>query len=132
MLWKRITYLAKANNTINPQSKNNMNYIVTGANSGLGLDTARQLALMPHTKMVYLACRTEAKALKAIDDIVRIGKAPKSKLTFLYFDASADKDTIERSILGSLPSGETINGLILNAGGVVSQRHIASIGAQCL
>ena len=103
-----------------------MNYIVTGANSGLGLDTARQLALLPQTKMVYLACRTKAKALKAIDDIAQIGKAPKSKLTFLYFDASVDKDTIERSILDSLPAGETINGLILNAGGMVSQVNVTS------
>ncbi len=46
-------------------------YLVTGANAGLGLDASRQLALQKDTKKVYLACRTESKAITAIDGLVK-------------------------------------------------------------
>ena len=95
------------------------NYLVTGANSGLGLDTSRQLALLPTTKMVFLACRSETKAQKAIDDLVLYAHVPKSKIAYVHFDASASKENIER-IIQELPTGEPIDGLILNAGGMVS------------
>jgi NAD(P)-dependent dehydrogenase (short-subunit alcohol dehydrogenase family) len=92
-------------------------YLVTGANVGLGLEAAKQLALKDQTKKVYLACRTESKALAAIEDLVREHKIPSEKLAFVPFDASADKSSIAKSVVHALPSGEQFDGLILNAGG---------------
>lgn len=55
--------------------------IVTGANSGCGLETTRQLAKQGAT--VILACRNEAKAKAAMDDI---GYADKT--SFIQLDLS--------------------------------------------
>ncbi len=43
----------------------NKRILITGANSGLGKDAARQLALIPETEKIYLACRNEDKAVTA-------------------------------------------------------------------
>jgi NAD(P)-dependent dehydrogenase (short-subunit alcohol dehydrogenase family) len=105
-------------------SSNNSNkiYLVTGSNSGLGLDAARQMALKPETKRVYLACRTESKALAAIDSLVMDYTVPREKLVFVPFDASASKETIATQITAGLlvpsSSDEKIDGLIFNAGGM--------------
>ncbi len=64
---------------------------VSGANVGLGLEATKQLALKDQTKKVYLACRTESKALVAIKELVREYKIPSEKLAFVPFNASADK-----------------------------------------
>jgi len=39
--------------------------IITGANSGLGKEVARQLAQLPDTKRIILACRNEERAKAA-------------------------------------------------------------------
>ncbi|CAB9511368.1 short chain dehydrogenase [Seminavis robusta] len=44
-------------------------YLVTGANSGLGLHSVRRIAMMPSTKKIYMGCRSENKASVAIDSI---------------------------------------------------------------
>ena len=44
--------------------------VVTGANSGLGLETARELAR--HGASVVLACRDTAKGEQALQDIQRL------------------------------------------------------------
>jgi NAD(P)-dependent dehydrogenase (short-subunit alcohol dehydrogenase family) len=92
-------------------------YLVTGSNVGLGLEATRQLALKQDTKKVYLACRTESKALAAIGSLAKDFNIPKEKLSFVPFDGSASKATIATKILGALPNDEKIDGLIFNAGG---------------
>ncbi|NRA89260.1 MAG: SDR family NAD(P)-dependent oxidoreductase, partial [Rhizobiales bacterium] len=41
----------------------NKTIMITGANGGIGKETARQIALLKETEKVYLACRNEAKAI---------------------------------------------------------------------
>ncbi|MFT4735570.1 MAG: NAD(P)-dependent dehydrogenase (short-subunit alcohol dehydrogenase family), partial [Arcticibacterium sp.] len=47
----------------------NKSILITGANSGLGKDTARQLGLIKETEKIYLACRNELKAKAAKADL---------------------------------------------------------------
>ncbi|KAM0754289.1 NAD(P)-binding protein [Meredithblackwellia eburnea MCA 4105] len=65
--------------------------IVTGANSGIGLVTAQQLALAGAT--VYLACRTEFKARAAIEELESTHESLKGqrRLKFLKLDLESVK-----------------------------------------
>ena len=82
--------------------------IVTGANSGCGLETTRQLAKQGAT--VILACRNEAKAKAAMDDI---GYADKT--SFIQLDLS-DLGSV-RKFVGSFTSAyERLDVLVNNAG----------------
>jgi len=40
----------------------NKSILITGANTGLGRETAKRLAMMPKTDKVILACRNPQKA----------------------------------------------------------------------
>jgi len=64
--------------------------IVTGANTGLGLETSRGLAKAGHH--VVLACRTEAKAIAAIGNIQKT--VPSAKLDFIKLDL-IDRNSIK-------------------------------------
>lgn len=91
------------------------NYLITGANAGLGWDACRQLALREDTSLVYLACRSSDKARKAIDMLIKENKCPSDKLKYIHFDACETKAEIE-SIVKSL-DGIQLHGVVLNAGG---------------
>lgn len=56
--------------------------IITGANSGIGYETAKALA--HHGAHVVMAVRNEARALEAIETIVT--EKPDAKLTFIPCD----------------------------------------------
>ena len=43
----------------------NKTVLITGANAGIGKNVAKQLALSNNTEKIYLACRSESKALQA-------------------------------------------------------------------
>ena len=47
----------------------NESILITGANAGLGKETARQLALKKETKKVILFCRNRARAEAAKKDL---------------------------------------------------------------
>lgn len=47
-------------------------FLITGANTGIGKDVARQLALREDVGTVYLACRNQTKAHAAREDLQRI------------------------------------------------------------
>lgn len=78
-------------------------FMITGANTGLGLDAARQLALRDDVEKVYLTARSKAKAAKAIKSLVGIGIS-KNKLDFILFDGAAPKSDIEAAA-AALPKG---------------------------
>ncbi|XP_076339672.1 WW domain-containing oxidoreductase [Tachypleus tridentatus] len=61
--------------------------IVTGSNSGIGFETARSFAF--HGAEVVLACRNEAKAQQAIEDIKT--ERPQAKLHYLHLDLASLK-----------------------------------------
>ena len=50
----------------------NKSIMITGANAGLGKDVARQLALLPTTEKVYMACRNMDKAQAAKKELMKI------------------------------------------------------------
>mmetsp|Transcript_2681 Transcript_2681/g.3793 ORF Transcript_2681/g.3793 Transcript_2681/m.3793 type:complete len:324 (-) Transcript_2681:119-1090(-) len=82
--------------------------IVTGANSGIGLETTRQLAKQNAT--VILACRNEAKAKAAIDDI-----GLPDKTIFLALDLSS-LESIRNFVKSFNSQYDRLDVLVNNAG----------------
>jgi NAD(P)-dependent dehydrogenase (short-subunit alcohol dehydrogenase family) len=86
--------------------------LVTGANSGLGKDLARQLALRDDFRVIYLACRNPAKARAAAQDLVAI--TGRSIFRVLNMDMR-DLDSVRRAV----PAIEgPVDAVVMNAGGI--------------
>ncbi len=90
----------------------NKSILITGANGGIGKDTARQLALIPTTEKIYLACRNEDKAKQAKTALEE--STGRSIFEIVIMDVSSP-DSV-RSAVNSLT--EPIDAVILNAGGM--------------
>src|ERR1700675_3160372 len=89
------------------------NFIVTGANSGLGFETARELAR--HGGRVVLAARNEAKGLEAVARIK--AEQPRAAVEFRVLDL-ADLDSV-RAFAASIVRGGSAVGVLINNGGVM-------------
>ena len=85
--------------------------LITGANAGLGKESARQFALQKGIEKIYLGCRNEQKAKAAKLDLEE--STGKSIFKILLLDV-ADLSSV-KSAVESL--NEPIEGLIMNAGG---------------
>ena len=85
--------------------------IVTGANSGIGLETARELARCG--ARVLLACRSEARADEALADLR--GELPSAEVEFLALDL-ADLDQVRACAADVRERSERLDLLINNAG----------------
>lgn len=85
-------------------------FVVTGANTGLGFEAARVLAM--RGARVVVACRSEARADEAMRRIRAL--APAADLGFLPFD-QADLDSIRRAAV-QLDREPRIDALVNNAG----------------
>lgn len=85
--------------------------LITGANAGLGRETARQLALRDDIQKIYLACRNESKALEAKRALeVETGR---KVFEIIIVDVS-DLNSVRRAV-SNLKS--PVDAVILNAGG---------------
>ena len=91
-------------------------YIVTGANCGMGQELAR--VLYAKNAKVYVACRSEEKATKAITHIKK--EAPKSggSLVFLSLDL-ADLTKVKAAAQAFLAQESKLHVLFNNAGVMV-------------
>lgn len=85
--------------------------LVTGANSGLGLETCRQLADQGASKVI-LGCRSEDKAKAAISKLVAL--TGKNVFEMLVIDVSDSKS----SLAAAETLNHTLDGIVLNAGGM--------------
>lgn len=86
--------------------------MITGANAGIGRETARQLALQLEITEIYLACRNPAKAAAAKSAL--IAETGRDIFEVVILDL-ADQASIA-SAVASL--GAPIDALVLNAGGL--------------
>lgn len=86
--------------------------MITGANAGIGKDTARQLALLKATQKIYLACRNPQKAEIARKELEN--ETGRSIFEVLIMDVS--KPDSVRDAVAKLQ--EPLDALIMNAGGM--------------
>ena len=87
------------------------NILITGANSGIGKEVARQMALRSGVERIYLACRNESKAKIAEQELRK--STGKSCFQIVLMDVS-DLGSV-RSALKTLH--DPIDALVMNAGG---------------
>lgn len=85
---------------------------ITGANSGLGKDTARQLALLG-TEKIYLSGRNASKLQAAKQDL----EQTTGKRIFEIVVADTSNFEQVRAAVAALPA--PVEGLVMNAGGVI-------------
>jgi NAD(P)-dependent dehydrogenase (short-subunit alcohol dehydrogenase family) len=86
-------------------------FLVTGANTGIGKETAR--ALSARGARVFVACRSQENGRRAIDEIAR--ETGRRSLELLSLDLG-DLDSVRRCAEAFLAAGEPLHVLINNAG----------------
>ena len=97
-------------------------FLVTGANSGIGRETA--LVLASRGARVFLAGRSEHKTQAVMDEIV--AQTGNSKLEFLSLDLG-DLTSVRACAAEFLLSGEPLHALI-NSAGLAGQRGMTDSG----
>lgn len=85
--------------------------MITGANAGIGKDTARQLALQKETQKIYLACRNQTKAEIAKKELIEA--TGRDIFEIIIMDIS-NPETVRKAVA---ELNEPIEALIMNAGG---------------
>lgn len=86
--------------------------LITGANAGLGLECARQMALQDSVQKIYLACRNETKALTAKANLE--AETGRSIFEIVLMDMM-DLDSV-RAAVATLNT--PVDAVVLNAGGM--------------
>ncbi|MCJ8313229.1 MAG: SDR family NAD(P)-dependent oxidoreductase [Saccharospirillaceae bacterium] len=86
--------------------------LITGANSGLGKESARQFSKQEGVKTIYLACRNQDKANQAKLEL----EQSTGKTIFKVLNLDVSDPISARNLVNNLE--EPINVLIMNAGGM--------------
>jgi len=86
--------------------------LITGANGGIGKDTARQLAMSPTTEKIYLACRNLEKAKAAQKEL----ESQTKRRIFEIVLMDVSKPDNVKTAVENLK--EPIDAIIMNAGGM--------------
>ena len=97
--------------------------LVTGSNSGLGFEAARQLGMSGEYKAVYLGCRTQEKCDVSAKKLAELCKKPESHFPALVLDVSRQKTVIDAVAKLDLGGGQ-FNSMIFNAGGVSKKKAV--------
>lgn len=93
--------------------------MITGANSGLGKECARQLAQQPEIETIYLACRNAQKAEAARKELESVSGRNIFEVVIVdVADPSAVRDAV------SVFDG-TLDALVMNAGGLGGKDFLA-------
>ena len=100
-------------------------FIVTGGNSGLGLETARQLAA--HGGRVLLTVRTEQKGQAAVADLR--ARQPDADLDFRLLDL-ADLDSVRAFAAAIVSEQVPVDVLVNNAGVMFGPRRLTPQGVE--
>lgn len=90
----------------------NKSILITGANAGLGKESARQLAMINGTEKIYLACRNPTKAEEAKQSLEN--STGRTIFEIVIMDVS-DPNSVRSAVAGLK---EPIDALIMNAGGM--------------
>jgi NAD(P)-dependent dehydrogenase (short-subunit alcohol dehydrogenase family) len=86
--------------------------LVTGANTGIGKDVARQMAQRPETAHVYLACRNQDRATAAKAEL----EATTGRTIFdIVLMDVADPNSVRTGLAGI---NESLDAVVMNAGGI--------------
>jgi len=92
--------------------------LITGANAGLGKESARQMAMQTGIEKIYLGCRNEEKARIAKQELEQV--TGKDIFEIIKIDIS-DLDSV-RAAVKSLK--EPVEGLVMNAGGTGGKKFL--------
>ena len=90
--------------------------LITGANSGIGKDVARQLALRPEMARIYLACRNQDRATTAKAELE--AETGRHIFDIVLMDV-ADPRSVRVGLAGIDGS---LDALVMNAGGMGGKR----------
>lgn len=100
-------------------------YIITGSNTGLGFETAKQIVAMGGT--VILACRSKEKASAAKAQIMHFTNCHEKQLVVLTLDLCAFGST-RKFVDDFISLGLPLNVLINNAGVMMQDRQLTPDG----
>lgn len=92
--------------------------LITGANAGIGKESARQLAMQTGVKKIYLGCRNEEKARVAKKELEQL--TGRNIFEVIKIDVS-DLDSVQAAVK-SLK--EPVEGLVMNAGGTGGKKFL--------
>jgi len=111
-------------------------FIVSGGNAGIGFELVK--ILYSKGGKIYIACRSESNALKAIEELEALSTATTGEIKYLHLDLG-DLATIKSSV-ETFAAQETRLDILWNNAGVAittddsktAQGHELRIGTNCL
>lgn len=99
--------------------------VITGGTSGIGLESARQLAALGHE--ILIIARNEDAYNKAFSSI--ISETPSAKIHFYKADLSS-MSSVKETAFNILQNHESVDVLLNNAGAVYSEFELSDVGVE--